>query len=266
MAPQTRVCVLTSTVRGYSPAHVAAAHSLAECLHARSIQLIYGGGTTGLMGELAKKMVNLSGPDSVLGIIPAAIMSTERPEATVGAAKEPGKKKALTGWVKEAFGLSTSSSNAKKAKEEMTMPSNSSSTKKTEEEMSLLNEEIYGRTKIVPDMYARKRAMMDEVTSGGPGSGFIALTGGFGTMDELMEMVAMREHGALTTGVCLLNVDGFWDGLMFWLESAVQAGFVKEVMTDFMVSKDSAEECVDSLRRNWTKTKECNGKKLETLN
>lgn len=68
------------------------------------------------MGELAKEMVSLSGPDSVLGIIPAAIMPVERPEAAGGTAKEPGKKKALTVWIKEAFRLSTNSSNSKKGK------------------------------------------------------------------------------------------------------------------------------------------------------
>lgn len=146
------------------------------------------------------------------------------------------------------------------------MPSNSSSAKKKKEKITLLNEEIYGRTKIVPDMSARKRSMIDEVVSGGPGSGFIALTGGFGTMDELMEMVALGQQGAHNTGVCVLNVEGFWDGVMYWMERAIQAGFVKEEMKARLVSKDSAEECVGLLRRYWGKTtQEMDGKKLTTL-
>lgn len=196
------------------------------------------------MGELAKKMVSLSGPESVLGIIPAAIMPAERPDPAGGTAKEPAKKKTWTAWIKETF----------------------KNTKKAKEEMSLLNEETYGRTKIVSDMSARKRSMIEEVVSGGSGSGFIALSGGFGTMDELMETVTLGQQGVHNHGVCLLNVDGFWDGVMNWMECAIQAGFIKEEMKVRLASKDDPEECVEFLRHYWgNTTREMDGKKLATL-
>jgi predicted Rossmann-fold nucleotide-binding protein len=51
-------------------------------------------------------------------------------------------------------------------------------------------EQIYGRTTIVEDMHTRKNTMAEEVIAGGPGSGFIALSGGYDTLEEIMEMVA----------------------------------------------------------------------------
>ena len=48
------------------------------------------------------------------------------------------------------------------------------------------NEKIYGRTTVVKDTRSRKRLMAEAVVSGGPGSGFIALPGGYGTLEELM--------------------------------------------------------------------------------
>lgn len=82
-AKQPVVCVLYDTLctlfvshadghscgasEGKSPVHMAAARSLAEALHKSNTRLVYGGGTVGLMGEVARTLVALSGPDSVHG-------------------------------------------------------------------------------------------------------------------------------------------------------------------------------------------------------
>jgi predicted Rossmann-fold nucleotide-binding protein len=49
-------------------------------------------------------------------------------------------------------------------------------------------EETYGKTTVVADMHTRKQKMMEEVLAGGPGSGFVALSGAYGTLEELMEV------------------------------------------------------------------------------
>ena len=77
-APSTRICVFASTLLGNSPANTDAARALAHVFHDRGIHLIYGGGTSGLMGELARERVRLGGPDSVTGIIPGALVLPER--------------------------------------------------------------------------------------------------------------------------------------------------------------------------------------------
>ena len=88
----TRICVFTSATTGHSPLHIDAARDLAQTFHEHSIQLVYVGGTTGLMGELAATLVNLSGKDSVQGVIPASIITLERPDGAARAEKDSKDK------------------------------------------------------------------------------------------------------------------------------------------------------------------------------
>lgn len=57
-----------------------------------------------------------------------------------------------------------------------------------EKEQKKVDEAKFGKTTVVPDMHTRKKTMTDEVLAGGPGSGFVALSGGYGTLEELMEV------------------------------------------------------------------------------
>ena len=77
-----------------------------------------------------------------------------------------------------------------------------------------IDEAIYGRTTVVKDMHTRKAMMAAEVGKGGPGSGFVALSGGFGTLEELMEIATWNQLGIHGRGVCVFNVEGYWDGLL----------------------------------------------------
>ena len=191
------------------------------------------------MGELAKTLVRLSGPDSAQGIIPQALLGVERSEGggdegDVAARGKEGKRgwlarlPLLGSWRKSGDGKSTDE--------------NSKATS------ALLSEDIYGRTIIVSDLQSRKRRMIREVVEGGPGSGFVALSGGFGTLDELMEVVTAWQMGLHTRGICVFNVEGFWDRLLGWVEHAVEAGFVREGGKGVFVEKGTAEECVEWLR------------------
>lgn len=76
--PNTVICIFCGASPGKSPVYLAAARSLAETLHAHKISLVYGGGTVGLMGEVARALVALSGPTAVHGIIPAPLVKYER--------------------------------------------------------------------------------------------------------------------------------------------------------------------------------------------
>lgn len=51
--------------------------------------------------------------------------------------------------------------------------------------------------------------MPEEVFAGGPGSGFIGLSGGFGTMEEIFEITTWIQLGSHSRGIALLNVEGF---------------------------------------------------------
>ena len=90
--------------------------------------------------------------------------------------------------------------------------------------------------------------MADEVRAGGPGSGFIALSGGYGTFEELMEMTTWNQLGLHDTGVVVYNIEGYWDGLLVWLKKAVEQGFVREENAGILMDGKDAEGVIRCLR------------------
>ena len=105
----------------------------------------------------------------------------------------------------------------------------------------------YGRTTVVKDMHTRKKLMAEEVFAGGPGSGFIGLSGGYGTMEEIFETTTWNQLGIHKQGICLLNINGYWDGIVQWLDKAVEEGFVKQANKDILVTATTPEEAIRKL-------------------
>ncbi|KAF2232088.1 hypothetical protein EV356DRAFT_578671 [Viridothelium virens] len=199
------VCVFCGASPGTSPAHMEAARALAHAFHANNISLVYGGGTVGLMGEVARTLVSLSGAKAVHGIIPAALVKYEQ-------------------------GYDPHAPSAE------------------HEARRLLDEKVFGRTTVVADMHTRKQMMAKEVIEGGDGSGFVALSGGYGTLEELMEVVTWNQLGIHGMGIVAYNVEGYWDGLMKWVRTAVTHGFVAPPNAHILVEALTAEEVVRSLK------------------
>jgi uncharacterized protein (TIGR00730 family) len=106
---------------------------------------------------------------------------------------------------------------------------------------------IYGKTTVVADMHKRKEMMAKEVISGGPGSGFVALPGGYGTLEELMEVVTWNQLGIHERGCVVLNINGYWDGLMQWVNKSVEDGFVRNRNREIMIEAKTGEEAVKAL-------------------
>ena len=77
------------------------------------------------------------------------------------------------------------------------------------------------RLHVVGSMHERKQLMVDL------SDGFIALPGGFGTLDELFETLTWLQLGFHGKPVGLLNVGGFFDPLLAFLDQASAAGFVR---------------------------------------
>lgn len=117
-------------------------------------------------------------------------------------------------------------------------------------EAALLQESDYGSVMLVDDLSTRKAEMARRVASGGPGSGFIALSGGFGTMDEVMEVVTFYQFGVHIRRVCFLNVEGNWDGIEQWMEKALAGGFVREEMSEVVGVRPDAEGALAWLRES----------------
>jgi uncharacterized protein (TIGR00730 family) len=113
---------------------------------------------------------------------------------------------------------------------------------------SAIDENIYGRTTVVPDMHTRKQLMAREVIEGGANGGFVALTGGFGTMEELMEVVTWNQLGIHGRGVVVFNVNGYYDGLFQWVNTAVDKGFISKHNSGIMVEAKTADGVVHALK------------------
>jgi uncharacterized protein (TIGR00730 family) len=74
---------------------------------------------------------------------------------------------------------------------------------------------------IVDTMHQRKALMADLA------DGFAALAGGFGTCDELFEILTWAQLGMHAKPIGILNVEGFYDPLLVWLDKMVEDGYLK---------------------------------------
>jgi uncharacterized protein (TIGR00730 family) len=96
--------------------------------------------------------------------------------------------------------------------------------------------------RIVDSMHERKALMADLVDA------FIALPGGFGTLDEFCEILTWTQLGLITKPIGILNVDGYFDRLLDLFDHAVAERFVKPMHRDMIVTDDSVESLIDRLR------------------
>ncbi len=92
------------------------------------------------------------------------------------------------------------------------------------------------RLEIVRGMHERKARMVHLADS------FLILPGGYGTLDELMEIVTWAQLKIHAKPLVLINTLGYFDGLLTFLDTAVGAGFLKEHNRALMtVARDAAE-------------------------
>ena len=93
----------------------------------------------------------------------------------------------------------------------------------------------------VANMHERK-AKMTELCDG-----FVALPGGIGTLDELFEAWTWNALGYHAQPFCLLNVNGFWDGLAGFMDHVRDSGFLSQARRLQLLKADSATEALDLL-------------------
>jgi hypothetical protein len=77
------------------------------------------------------------------------------------------------------------------------------------------------RLEMVPTMYERKARMVKLADA------FLMLPGGYGTLDEMMEIVTWKQLRLHAKPCILINTAGYWDPLLEFLDRAVEAGFLK---------------------------------------
>lgn len=102
---------------------------------------------------------------------------------------------------------------------------------------SLENREIahqgLSRLYVVESMSERKK-LMAELSDA-----FVATSGGLGTLDEFFEMVTMAQLGLHTKPCGLLNVDGYFSGILQFLDDAVSEGFLRSADRSFILVEES---------------------------
>jgi uncharacterized protein (TIGR00730 family) len=87
---------------------------------------------------------------------------------------------------------------------------------------------------VVSNMHERK-AMMAELSEG-----FIAMPGGIGTLEELFEVLTWSQLGYHDKPIGILNADGYYDGLLAFLQHMVAQGFLKMPQADLLMVESNA--------------------------
>ena len=88
------------------------------------------------------------------------------------------------------------------------------------------------------DMHARKKKMSEL------SDGFIAMPGGLGTLEEFFEIWTWAQLGIHSKPIGIFNVDSYFDPMIFFIEKAISAGFIKPGHTSSLIIEDQAENLV----------------------
>ena len=94
---------------------------------------------------------------------------------------------------------------------------------------------------IVQNMHERKAKMTDLTDA------FIALPGGVGTMDELFEAWSWNALGYHNKPFAILNIAGYWDALIEFLDTMSKQGFVSAERRKHLIVSDNIDDCLDRL-------------------
>jgi uncharacterized protein (TIGR00730 family) len=174
------VCVYCGSGPGLNPAYVAAARTLGGALGGSGVRLVYGGGSLGLMGEVARATLEAGG--QVTGIIPNFLSSKEK-------------------MLREVDELI-----------------------------------------VTENMHERKMLMFDRSDA------FVALPGGIGTLEELVEQLTWSQLGRHTKPIVVANIDGFWTPFLNLLTHMKADAFIRPGLDIRFVVVDKAQQILPALR------------------
>ncbi|MFP4060979.1 MAG: TIGR00730 family Rossman fold protein [Bacteroidales bacterium] len=151
-----------------------------EILARENITVFYGGGTDGLMGELANTIIREKG--KIIGIQPQFMKDSK--------------------WFHEKI------------------------------------------TKLIiaNDMHERKKLLFENSDA------IIALPGGIGTLDELVEIITLKQLGQYLKPVIIINTNGFYDPFIRFLDNLIQENFMRELHREIWTVIDNPNQLMDTLK------------------
>src|SRR4030081_1615140 len=174
------VCVYCGSGPGTNPRFVEAATELGRMFAENGVSLVYGGGSNGLMGAIAKSTLDHGG--NVIGIMPDFLIVSENALARV--------------------------------------------------------QELI----VTPDMHERKRLMFERSDA------FVALPGGIGTLEELVEQMTWKQLGRHSKPVLLANINGFWEPLLALLAHMRATEFIRPSLAVDILKAERVEDILPRLR------------------
>ena len=181
MQELNKICVFCGSSEGNDSEIYQAALSLGKAFVENNITLIYGAAKIGIMGAVAKSV--LEGNGTVVGIIPGFL-----------------KKKEVV---------------------------------------------HLGLTELITTKNMHERKMkMQELSDG-----FIALPGGFGTLEELFEIITWLQLGLHSKPIGLLNTNGFYDDLIKLIENMVKKKFVSSENYQLLLVDTQIDSLLEKMRR-----------------
>lgn len=175
----TSVCVYCGSGKGLNPAYAIAARKLGRALAQADIRLVYGGGSLGLMGEVAKSALGAGG--KVTGIIPEFL----------------GSKEKMLRDVDELI--------------------------------------------VVEDMHVRKKLMFERSDA------FVALPGGIGTLEELVEQLTWSQLGRHAKPIVVADIEGFWTPFLELLTHMKGETFIRPGLDVRFAVVDKAENILPAI-------------------
>jgi uncharacterized protein (TIGR00730 family) len=108
-----------------------------------------------------------------------------------------------------------------------------------------MRENALGRVQemiVTPDMHERKRLMFERSDA------FVALPGGVGTLEELVEQLTWQQLGRHSKPVLLANIDGFWEPLFDLIAHMRATQFIRQGFAVDILKADQIEEIIPKLR------------------
>ena len=174
-----KICIFCGSSMGFDPIYRQKAAELGQAMADRQCELLYGGGSVGLMKIIADVM--LERHCKVIGTITEQLMDME------------------VGY-------------------------------KDIDEL------------IVVDSMAERKKILEDMADG-----FIAMPGGFGTMDELFEVMVLSQLRVFDKPVALYNVNGYYDHIIGFIEHATKEGFIHSEHAGNIIVSDDPKVLLDRI-------------------
>jgi len=98
--------------------------------------------------------------------------------------------------------------------------------------------------RVVQTMHERK-ALMAAYSDA-----FVAMPGGFGTFDEINEIITWNQLGIIRKPVAFYNVNGYYNKFLEMIDHSVSEGFIKQAYRDSLIVEEDAEQLLQKIRAN----------------